>query len=211
MHDAQQRLNSERYASTVRRLCRQDEDFRNVVRAHGPPPFWHRPPGYQTLIHIILEQQVSLASAKAVLNRLKQRCRPLNPANFLRLTARDLSACGFSRQKMRYCRVLSESIRDRELSLRALHRLDDDAFRKRITEYPGIGPWTSDVYLLIALARPDVWPSGDLALLVAMQSLKRMRKRPSTDRFEKMGNPWRPDRSTAARILWHHYLNRSSK
>lgn len=203
-----EKLDASGFAKAVRDLCRQDDDFRSVVAAHGPPPFWHRRPGYESFVHIILEQQVSIASARAVLRRLKQVCQPLNPARFLELDDAALSACGFSRQKMRYCRELSAAICDGELNLRSLHRMDDDAFRECITRYPGIGPWTSDVYLLVVLGRPDVWPSGDLALLIAAQSLKRLRKRPSPKRLDAMGEAWRPNRSTAARILWHHYLNR---
>ena len=168
---------------------------------------WRRKPGFVTLIHTILEQQVSLASANAVLNKLRRMCTPLNPDTLLGMSSAQLASAGFSRQKMRYCRALAEAISSGELYLRKLHKLDDDAFRMEITAYPGIGPWTANVYLLMALGRPDVWPSGDLALQAAAQSLKNLKARPSPEKLDRIGEKWRPYRSSAARILWHHYRN----
>lgn len=202
------RLNQQAYARSIAWLCRRDEDFKKVVDRHGLPPMWQRKPGFVTLIHTILEQQVSLASAKAVLKKLRKICTPLNPETLLGLTGAQLASVGFSRQKMRYCRALAEAISSGELYLGKLHKLDDDAFRAEITAYPGIGPWTANVYLLMALGRPDIWPSGDLALQSAAQSLKSLKARPTPQKLDRIGDKWRPYRSAAARILWLHYLNR---
>ena len=199
------RMNRQAYARSIAWLCHRDADFQEVVDRHGLPPMWRRKPGFVTLIHTILEQQVSLASAKAVLNKLRKICTPLNPGTLLGLSSAQLASAGFSRQKMRYCRALAEAISSGELYLAKLHRLDDDAFRKEITAYPGIGPWTANVYLLTALGRPDIWPSGDLALQAAAQSLKNLESRPSPEKLDRIGEKWRPYRSSAARILWHHY------
>lgn len=199
------RMNRQAYARSIAWLCHRDEDFQKVVDRHGLPPMWRRKPGFVTLIHTILEQQVSLASAKAVLNKLRKICIPLNPETLLGLSSAQLASAGFSRQKMRYCRALAEAISSGELYLAKLHQLDDDAFRKEITAYPGIGPWTANVYLLTALGRPDIWPSGDLALQAAAQSLKNLQTRPSPEKLDRIGEKWRPYRSSAARILWHHY------
>ncbi|MCZ6559721.1 MAG: DNA-3-methyladenine glycosylase 2 family protein [Gammaproteobacteria bacterium] len=201
------RMSHQDHARAIALLCHRDKDFRQVIGCHGLPPMWQRKPGFVTLVHTILEQQVSLASAKAVLKKLRKICTPLNPDKLLALSTAQLAASGFSRQKMRYCRTLAEAISSAELNLRKLHRLDDDSFRKEITVYPGIGPWTADVYLLMALGRPNVWPSGDLALMAATQSLKNLQARPSRDEMDRIGEKWRPYRSSAARILWHHYLN----
>lgn len=198
-------MNRQAYARSIAWLCHRDADFQEVVDRHGLPPMWRRKPGFVTLIHTILEQQVSLASAKAVLNKLRKICTPLNPGTLLGLSSAQLASAGFSRQKMRYCRALAEAISSGELYLAKLHRLDDDAFRKEITAYPGIGPWTANVYLLTALGRPDIWPSGDLALQAAAQSLKNLESRPSPEKLDRIGEKWRPYRSSAARILWHHY------
>ncbi len=199
------RMNRQAHARSIAWLCHRDADFQEVVDRHGLPPMWRRKPGFVTLIHTILEQQVSLASAQAVLNKLRKICTPLKPETLLGLSSAQLASAGFSRQKMRYCRALAEAISSGELYLAKLHKLDDDAFRKEITAYPGIGPWTANVYLLTALGRPDIWPSGDLALQAAAQSLKNLQTRPSPEKLDRIGEKWRPYRSSAARILWHHY------
>ena len=202
------RMNQQAYARSIAWLCRRDEDFQKVIDRHGMPPMWQRKPGFVTLIHTILEQQVSLASAKAVLNKLRKICTPLNPGTLLGLSDAQLASVGFSRQKMRYCRALAEAISSGELYLGKLHKLDDDAFRTEITAYPGIGPWTANCSLLMALGRPGIWPSGDLALQAAAQSLKNLKARPTPEKLDRIGEKWRPYRSSAARILWLHYLNR---
>jgi DNA-3-methyladenine glycosylase II len=156
---------------------------------------------------MILEQQVSLASARAAFDRLNEAVDPLTPPAFLRLTAPRLKRIGFSRQKTRYARELARALVRGTLDLDALARMDDDGVREALTRIPGIGRWTSDVYLLMALRRPDVWPSGDLALAVAAQDVKRLPGRPSPRELEELAEPWRPWRAVAARLLWCHYLN----
>ena len=131
------------------------------------------------LDHIILEQQVSLASAKAAFDRLNSAVRPLTPRRFLKLTDAELLRIGFSRQKTLYTRLLAESLSRRHFDLRYLHELHDDAARKMLIAFKGIGNWTADIYLLSALRRPDIWPVGDLALATAVQEVKQLRKRPS--------------------------------
>ena len=190
-------------------LVRRDEDLAGIVKNFGPPPFWQREPGFPTLVYLILEQQVSLASAKAAYERLLAATgSPLHPQRFLRLGGRTLKRIGFSRQKAAYCRLLARSIFERRLSLEAIGGLDDEGARAALTSIKGIGPWTADVYLLMALRRPDVWPVGDLALQKAVRRVKRLRKHPSTARLEKIGDAWRPWRAVAARLLWHDYLSR---
>ena len=126
----------------TRALARRDPDLARVVRAHGPPPLWQRRPGFGTLVHIILEQQVSLASARAAFDRARMLARPFTPANFLALDDRELRVAGFSRQKTEYCRNLARAILDKELQLGRLATLDDDEVRRRLTAVKGIGNWT---------------------------------------------------------------------
>lgn len=191
----------------TRALARRDPDLARVVREHGPPPLWQRRPGFATLMHIILEQQVSLASARAAFDRARALARPFTPATFLRLDDRQLRAAGFSGQKARYCRNLALAIRDGGLELRGLTALDDDEVRRRLTAVTGIGPWTADIYLVMVLGRPDVWPLGDIALAQAARELKRLPARPSAVEMSALGESWRPWRAVAARVLWHHYLS----
>ncbi|MEO6392668.1 MAG: DUF1905 domain-containing protein [Pyrinomonadaceae bacterium] len=189
-------------------LIRVDPDLRRIHRDLGPPPLWPREPGFATLIQIILEQQVSLASARAAFDRLALAIDPITPQGFLQLTDAALLKIGFSRQKTVYCRYLSEAILQGELDLEALSiERDDVAVRSALTRVKGIGNWTADIYLLMALRRPDVWPIGDLALAVALLEVKRLTERPGPEEMERLAIKWRPYRALAARLLWHHYLS----
>jgi DNA-3-methyladenine glycosylase II len=201
-------LTEEALSQGVRVLCRRDPDLRRVVKQFGPPPLWAREPGFSTLIHIILEQQISLASARAAHNRLIELARPLTPRRFLRFDDATLKTCGFSRQKTAYCRHLAESIMERRLDLEALASLDDDAVKSELEKIKGIGRWTSDIYLLMVLRRPDIWPRGDLALAAAAHEVKQLERRPTQDELDSLSLAWKPWRAVAARILWHHYLGR---
>jgi DNA-3-methyladenine glycosylase II len=172
------------------------------------PPLWAREPGFPTLLHIILEQQVSLASAKTAFDRLCAAIgTPPTPAKFLTLDDVQLRTIGFSRQKTRYGRELARAIIDGRLDLETLASVDDDIVRAELTKLPGIGNWTVDVYLLLALRRPDAFASTDLALLISVQRLKKLKARPTPLEFEAMAEKWRPYRAGAARLLWHAYLS----
>jgi DNA-3-methyladenine glycosylase II len=196
------------FRESVSLLEKRDTHLAEVVAKYGRPPLWVREPGFPTLVYIILEQQVSLASAKAAFDRLNAAVRPLTPSRFLTLTDADLLRIGFSRQKTLYTRLLAESLSRRHFDLRYLHELHDDAARKMLTAFKGIGNWTADIYLLSALRRPDIWPVGDLALATAVEEVKHLRKRPSPERLEKISQPWRPYRAVAARLFWHSYLSK---
>ncbi|MEM7348618.1 MAG: DNA-3-methyladenine glycosylase 2 family protein [Chloroflexota bacterium] len=189
-------------------LTDRDSDLARIVIDFGPPPLWSREPGFSTLIHIILEQQVSLASAKAAHDKLLAIATPLTPERFLTLDDATLKTAGFSRQKTAYSRYLAEALIDGSLDLATLSTLDDDAVRAELTKIKGIGPWTANIYLLMVLRRPDIWPVGDLALVVAAQYLKNLPARPKPHELEQIGEAWRPWRSVAARLLWHYYLSR---
>jgi len=173
----------------------------------GRPPMWTREPGFSTLIHIILEQQVSLASARATYERLLASVAPLTPESFLALHDTALGKIGFSRQKIAYGRHLAQSITEGRFDLEELDVMDDETARSRLIELKGIGPWTADIYLLMALRRPDVWPSGDLGLVLAVQDIKRLSSRPNSEAMTAIAASWRPWRAVAARLLWHHYLS----
>ena len=191
----------------VTKLCRRDPDLNKIVVTIGPPPMWVRKQGFSTLVYIILEQKVSIVSAEAVYQRLMDVMETPTPQEFLGLSDSELKLIGFSRQKMRYCRLLAESILTGVLDLSALRRMSDDAAHAKLTTMKGIGPWSADVYLLTALRRPDIWPSADIALAAAVQRVKRLRSRPTAEKLEVLGRRWTPWRSVAARLLWHHYLN----
>ena len=204
-------LNENVFAQGVRVLANADAHLAEVLEKYGPPPLWVRDPGFPTLVYIILEQQVSLASARAAYQRLQQEVNPLTPGRFLTLTGRELKRIGFSRQKALYARLLAEEIAKRRLDLKNLDSLADQDAHNKLTALKGIGNWTADIYLLSALRRPDIWPVGDLALATAVQEVKRLRQRPSPQKLEKMSAPWKPWRAVAARLFWHHYLSKRGK
>lgn len=188
------------------RLSDADPQLRFVFEWYGPPPLWDREPGFATLVQIILEQQVSLASAKACFDKLVVRLGDVNPENLLALTDAELKTAGFSRQKSAYVRHLSEAILERRIDLDALQRLSDAEVKAELIKLKGIGEWTGDIYLLMALLRPDVMPKGDIALHAAWRKLSGEPKMTS-DQFLRIADRWRPHRSTAARLLWHFYLS----
>jgi DNA-3-methyladenine glycosylase II len=159
------------------------------------------------LLRTILEQQVSLASARAAYDKLLAIAAPLTPARFLELDDLELRAVGFSRQKARYGRELAAAIASGELDLDRLHELDDEAVAAALTRVKGIGRWTADIYLLLALRRPDIWPSGDLALALAVQQAIGLAATPAPPEMERIAEAWRPWRAVAARLLWHYYLS----
>ena len=184
-----------------------DVDLLLVVERHGPPPFWTREPGFPTLVLIILEQQVSLASARAAYARLQAVTAPLTPESLLCLDDESMRAIGFSRQKAGYARGLARHLLDGRLDVGGLVELPEEEACHQLLQVKGIGPWSAQVYLLMALRRPDIWPVGDLALVIAMQELKQLAQRPAADEMVALAEPWRPWRAVAARILWHYYLS----
>ncbi len=200
-------LDRETFAYGLQILCNSDPDLAQIVAKLGQPPMWERAPGFPTLIHIILEQQVSLASAKAAYDRLLEAVSPLTPARFLDLDDATLKNIGFSRQKTAYGRNLARMILGGRLNLARLGTMDDTAVRSRLIKVKGIGPWTANIYLLMALRRPDIWPCEDLALAVAAQGVKRLESRPSPEELDLLSIAWRPWRAVAARLLWHYYLS----
>ncbi len=192
-------------------LAGRDNDLARLLVADGVPPLWERKPCFSTLIHIILEQQVSLASAKAMYRRLIDSLVPFTPDRFLELGSSYLSSLGVTRQKAAYCINLAEAILGDRLDLRAVSRMDDFAVVDTLTRIKGIGPWTAGIYLLMALRRPDVWPSGDIALTNTVRKVKGLHEYPSPSTLSRVAETWRPFRSVAARMLWHHYLSNKTQ
>ena len=203
-------LTEKSLALAARELAARDEMLAQIHAAHGDPPLWRRAPGFQTLVHIILEQQVSLKSAKAMLVRLEAAIQPFAPERFIELGDAYLRGLGVTRQKSAYVLDLSASIVKGDLSFTKLARMSDEEARMVLTRVKGIGSWSADVYLLMAMRRADIWPAGDLALAVAMKELKGLGKRPGPEELERIAERWRPHRAVAARMLWQYYLGRQT-
>lgn len=192
-------------------LAAIDSDLAAIISAHGYPPMWNRPNTFETLVHFILEQQVSLASALAALNKLRERVREVTPENVALLTDEELKACYFSRQKSGYVRYLAESLAKKHLVLDQLSALPDEEVRSVLTRLKGIGNWTADVYLIFVLQRGDIFPVGDLAAVNALRRLKRLPKETSREEVLRVTENWKPHRTIATMLLWHYYLSTPGK
>ncbi|MGB5894307.1 MAG: hypothetical protein WBG58_09025 [Ignavibacteriaceae bacterium] len=200
-------LNNQKLLKAVKYLSKKDKDLAALYEADGVPPLWARRPGFTTLIKIILEQQVSLASAKAAYRKLARNIKPFTPVRFEELGIAYLKSLGVTRQKSSYCINIAAAILDDKLDLKSLNNMNDDDVKKTLSRIKGIGSWTADIYLLMALRRSDIWPSGDIALAKSMRKIKRLRSYPTYEKQIKIAEKWRLYRSVAARMLWQNYLN----
>ena len=187
-------------------LASRDDDLAVILKRFGPPPLWARRPGFSTLVKIILEQQVSLKSAAALFARLKKNTSPFHPARMIELGEPHLKSLGLTRQKTAYCLHLAESLTYKPRLLRQLSGMSDEEVKAALIEIKGIGSWSADVYLLMVLRRPDIFPATDLALITAVTELKQLSSRPDSNQLLQMAEAWRPYRSVAARMLWQYYL-----
>ena len=199
---------NENFHSLCDKLAKKDKQLRSVVQQYGYPPMWTRSASFQTLIHIILEQQVSLASARAALNKLSERIGTVTPRKVLTLSDGELRACYFSRQKTVYARCLANAIVSRQVNLKTLSSQEDAEIRHQLKTIKGIGDWTVDVYLIFALQRANVFPLGDLAMVAAFKELKQLPKQVSHDKLLRLADEWRPYRSVATILLWHYYIQK---
>jgi DNA-3-methyladenine glycosylase II len=200
-------LTVETLAKGVAALRERDPHLAAVIDRFGAPPLWDRPQGFPTLVQIILEQQVSLSAGRAAYQRLERLAGEVTPERVAMLSEAQLRTAGLTRQKSAYIRGLAIAITAGDFDPDAVTEMDDDTARAELVKLKGVGAWTADIYLLMALGRADIWPSGDLALVAAIREVKRMRSLPNADRVGRVTNAWRPWRAVAARVLWHHYLS----
>jgi DNA-3-methyladenine glycosylase II len=188
-------------------LAANDAELWAVLATYGYPPMWSRANTFETLVHIILEQQVSLASALSALNKLKERVQEITPSRLLLLTDEEMRACYCSRQKSAYIKYLAEAILSGHINLAEMEHLSDDAVRAKLITLKGIGNWTIDVYLMFVLQRADIFPVGDLAAVNAMKRVKRLPIGTTKEELMAIASTWQPYRTIATMILWHCYLS----
>jgi len=189
-------------------LSKKDKDLKKIIKAHGHPPMWTRPATFQTLILIILEQQVSLASAYAAFKKLKQKIGYITPVKILSLTDAELRGCYFSRQKIIYARELAKAIQSKQINLKKLSLTTDDAIRIELKKIKGIGDWSVDVYMMHALQRTDLFPLGDIALVNSLKETKNLHQQITKEDMLALAESWRPYRTIASMILWHAYIQK---
>jgi DNA-3-methyladenine glycosylase II len=203
-----QTFTKENFEQICRQLAAQDTDFQRIIDTHGIPPMWTREPTYATLVHIILEQQVSIMAAKACFEKLKFKIGKVVPEYVLLLTDEDMKDCGFSRQKMNYARILGHEILNGTLVLENLQHLDNEQVRTEIKRIKGLGDWSADIFLMFALQRSDMFPIGDLALVNGLKTVKNLPKDTPKEALLDIAESWRPYRSVATFLVWHDYIVR---
>jgi DNA-3-methyladenine glycosylase II len=203
----QSALEGKKLAAALRALGRQDPDLARALAEVGPPPPRSRPAGFASLLDIILAQQVSTSSHRAIARRLEDALGIPTPSAILTLEESHFRLIGFSRQKIVYARALAEAAEAGACDLAAIAGMPDEAALAALTKHKGIGRWTAEIYLMFCLGRPDILPAGDLALQEAAGKLKGKKKRPAETQLRAMGRAWRPWRSVAARLLWHYYAH----
>ena len=184
-----------------------DDRFSVVLTSYGPAPLSTRPQGFATLVQLILEQQVSVSSGRATVERLETYAGGLKPELLLNIDDETARGLGISRQKAGYIRGLAADVLAERLNVDALATLPDEDVCEQLTRVKGIGTWTARTYLLVALSRADAWPHGDVALHAAMQAVLGLEVRPTSDEATEIADAWKPYRAVAARMLWHHYTS----
>ncbi len=187
-------------------LAGRDLHLASVINTYGYPPMWVRPASFATLVLIILEQQVSLASAYAAFKKLKEKAGIITASRIMQLTDTELKSCYLSRQKITYVRGLAQSVLAKELQLKSLNILDDESVRVQLKKHKGIGDWTADIYLIHALNRTDIFPIGDLALVKSLKELKQLPAHTDQRKLLQIAELWRPYRTIATMLLWHRYI-----
>jgi DNA-3-methyladenine glycosylase II len=204
-------FHSENFHELCNYLADRDPDLKLIVDTHGYPPMWTRENTFETLVHIILEQQVSLSSALAALRQLIEKTKTITPEQILTLSDEEMRSCYVSQQKTIYIRGLAQAMINGEINLEKMPEMSNDEVRKTLIQLKGIGNWTIDVYLMFTLQRTDIFPIGDLAAVNALKRLKNLSPKMSKDEILEMTKQWAPLRSVASMILWHYYLSDSRK
>ena len=189
------------------KLAVNDKDLAGIITVYGYPPMWTRPNTFETLVHFILEQQVSLASALSALQKLREKVKEILPENLLMLTDKEFRDCYCSSQKTIYIKQLAEALHNKLIDLDEMEKLPDDSIRSKLTKLKGIGNWTVDVYLMFVLHRSDIFPAGDLAAVNALKRLKQLPKETSVEELLTIAAQWKPHRTIATMLLWHYYLS----
>lgn len=189
-------------------LAEKDAALKSIIDKYGLPPMWTRPAIFQSLVLIILEQQVSLASAYAAFKKLKAKIGFVTPKKILLLSDEELKACYFSRQKIIYVRALAKAIISRKISLKKLSNATDEEIRTTLKQIKGIGDWTVDVYLMHALQRSDLFPLGDIALVNSLKDVKQLHAETTKEAMLIIAEDWRPYRTVASMMLWHAYIQK---
>ena len=189
-------------------ISEKDSVFKAIIEQYGLPAIPFRPQGFETLVLLILEQQVSIDSAKATFLKIKAIHNDMKP-EVLNLTSdEDYRAFGVSRQKTSYIKALATAVLEKNIDLESLPNKTAEQVRSELIKIKGIGNWTIDIYLMFCLQAPDLLPLGDIAVVNTIKELLDIHDR---DGMEKYAEKWSPYRSFATYLLWHHYLKKRNR
>ena len=189
-------------------LYKKDNIFEQISQQYGVPVQPKRPQGFETLVLLILEQQVSIDSAKATFNKLKSVIPDFSVENLFTFSDENFRTCGVSRQKTKYIKALADAILSKELDLESLEFEDSEVVRQELIKIKGIGNWTIDIYLMFCLNSLDIIPLGDIAVVNTMKELLDIHTK---EEMELYAQKWKPYRSVATYFLWHYYLEKRGR
>lgn len=192
-------------------LAGRDADIAREYARIGAPTLRRWEPGFETLLDIILGQQLSVTAARTIRDRMKALVGQMVPEKVLATDDEALRACGLSAAKIRYSKILATEIAEGRVRLDDLDAMPDDEALAHLTAVKGIGAWTAEVYLLFAQGRPDLWPADDIAVMEAFRHLRGLPERPVGKARRVAGEPLAPLRGAAAHFLWHLYRNRTDR
>ncbi|MEO0058684.1 MAG: DNA-3-methyladenine glycosylase [Bacteroidota bacterium] len=184
-----------------------DVIFSKIIDLYGLPEIPSRPIGFQTLVLLVLEQQVSIDSAKATFIKLKNMVH-IKPIELLETVDEDFRKCGISRQKTKYIKCLATAILEKSIDLESLSQKSANVVRQELIQIKGIGNWTIDVYLMFCLQSPDILPLGDIAVINTIKELLNFHEKTEMELYTQK---WAPHRSTATFLLWHYYLKKRGR
>lgn len=197
----------EQLPTLCNQIAKQFPYFKQVIKQYGYPPFFERPNNFASLVQIILEQQVSLASARATYKKLKQTIKTVTPTSILKTEIEVLKSCGVTKQKTSYIVNLAHAINNKELVLTDLPNYSNQDVIVLLTKIKGIGMWTAQVYLIMILHRQNIFALGDIALLNSCKQLLQLPKKTTIEEIEKITQEWQPYKTIAAFLLWWFYIN----
>jgi DNA-3-methyladenine glycosylase II len=189
-------------------LSKKETIFFQIIERYGIPEIPKRKQGFETLALLILEQQVSIDSAKATYNKLKNQVQSFEPENLILLSDEDFRTCGVSRQKTKYIKCLAEAVLEKTIDLESLPSKSAETVRQELIQIKGIGNWTIDVYLMFSLNSPDILPLGDIAVVNTIKELLNIHEKTEMEIYT---NKWVPYRSMATFLLWHYYLQKRGR
>jgi DNA-3-methyladenine glycosylase II len=198
-------LTASKLSSAIDDIAQVDEDLSNALSTVGYPEPRNRSAGFETLVSTVVSQQLSTKAADTIFSRVKAAVPELSPRGLLSTPNEDLRGAGLSGRKVEYLRGLAEATISGEFDPVALESMDDEEAIQSIVQLRGFGKWTAKIYLMFSLSRNDIFPEDDLALLIALQHLKRLDERPSPSQALDLTLHWSPNRSAGSLFLWKYY------